>query len=178
MPRDTDVLCAHCNTYMPRRREREHRQLVNSPFDSIPPPSVSKLEPVVNADSDDEDVGSDTPALLDAPTASFKDLFENAMDLAEDGPEDEFEAHWRPSHRATVELDSEEEDKDEMDTDEEGANDEGEWDDHYIDWDALKAGSDLSSWDRLGEEFENEAAMTGKQTMLYYTHVQSLTTFT
>lgn len=182
MPRDTDILCVHCNIYMPRRREHKHRQLVNPPFDPLPPPLISKLRPVVNADSDDEDMVSDTSAQLigaqAAPTANFEDFFQDAMDLAEEGPEDTFEGHWWSSHCATVESDDEEEDNDEMDIDEEGANDEGEWDDQYIDWDALKAESGLSAWDRLGESFENDAATTGKQFTLLSTCVFILTTLT
>lgn len=178
MPRDTDVLCGHCNTYMPRRREREHRQLINSPFDLPTPTFLSQLQSVVDAGSDHEDGGFN----LDVPM----DLYEETMDMADEDAEhvdpansevtavihqDAFEVHWRLPHRATVESDDEDdgEGEDDMDVDEEGAND-GEWDEEYIDWVAIEAASGLSAWDRLGESFENEAATTGTNRPFYIIH--------
>lgn len=181
MPRNTDVLCTHCDTYVPRKREQEHRQLINSPFLLPPPLFVSRLHPVIDApDLDNEDDGSnllsqhsnveDTPMETDGG-------YQEPIDKATTDSNDEhldphhnvFEAHWRSTRRATVESDDEEsngEDDNEMDIDEEVAND-GEWDKEYINWAAFEASSGLSSWDKLGESFEREAATIGMNYSLY-----------
>lgn len=172
MPRDNSILCVHCNTYMTRVREQQHRKLANAPFDLAPPTFVSQLQPVVDAGSDHEDTISN-----DNVPMGMDSIYDDAMDVdvdpdGEDGQlgstatpcQDPFEYHWGSAHRATVESDDEQdsEDEDEMDVDEEGAND-GEWDEEYIDWADIEAhASGLSAWDRLGESFENEAATTGK----------------
>lgn len=184
MPRDNKVLCAHCNKYMTRPREQQHRKLFDSPFDPAPTTVFSQLRSVVEADiSDHEDVVSEPDARMEMETEVMDAFTEDAMDVEMDdngvghanaagSSHNTFEQHWGINHRFMVESDDEHgsESGDEMDVDEEGAND-GEWDEDYVDWAAIEAGSGLSAWDRLGESFKNEAATTGKHTILNYTCV-------
>lgn len=187
MPRahNNKVLCAHCHTYMTRLLEQQHHKLANSPFDAPQPGFVSQLQSVVESGSDDEDRVSSDDVAMETDLEGMDTLYDEAMDVdgkdAEDNNtaarhQDAFENHWGSNCRVTVESDDEHgsDSEDEMDVDEEGGND-GEWDEEYIDWAAIEAGSGLSAWDRLGESFENEAATIGKHTILDYTQVYVLT---
>jgi hypothetical protein len=54
MPRDNNVLCVHCQTYMSRTRERAHRAKHHAPLYSPPPRIPSKLRRIIDIDIDIE----------------------------------------------------------------------------------------------------------------------------
>ena len=45
--------------------------------------------------------------------------------------------------------------------------DEHEREPGYVDWAAIEANSGLSTWDQLGESYETEAAMIGKNQYIF-----------
>jgi len=52
MPRDSHVLCVHCQKYMSRTRERAHRAKHQAPLYSPPPRIPSKLRRVFDVQPD------------------------------------------------------------------------------------------------------------------------------
>jgi len=68
MPKENTVFCAHCERYLPRKREREHRRLLITPV--VPPVVPSRLRRVVTveSDSDSDDNESRLPEMADDGT--------------------------------------------------------------------------------------------------------------
>jgi hypothetical protein len=162
MPAASEVFCAHCGKYLPRRLEREHRKLATSPYASPPPTFQSRVCRVVDADSDSDEtpptgrtsslVGDEAPMdigdLVDGDTGPFSKSFDSLRD------------HWHHMFEAE-DSDSDGDLDDELPYDKlEDSDNESE--SGFVDWDAVEAGSGLSAWDRLGESYEKEAAAIGK----------------
>ena len=167
MPRDTDVLCVHCNCYISRTRERAHRTRLQSNFFLPPPPAIpsrlrrvfdldvesgSAEEPISGPDLDAHAVGgksrsSGTPSNVlknSAAVASIEDAIERAATS--------ISARWN----IPLNIDTDNEDSDEpvLSQDE---------DHDAFDWNRFGAvtESGLSAWDQLGEGYEQDAATTG-----------------
>lgn len=63
MPRDTDILCICCGKYMPRSRERAHREKLKVPYANNQPQRISGLRRVTTGSSEDDDTLSQQPSL-------------------------------------------------------------------------------------------------------------------
>lgn len=191
MPQDNKVLCTHCSKYLPRKREREHRKLVNAPYLLPLPKLPSRLHRVINADSD-SDNGDTTASGIEGYEAGPSEsqtresvqsdyggrrVDTSGIDLGQGNRDslcgDKSSAFGdagnvlRERWTRTVEGERYRSDSD-SDSDPEGEppsprleGSDDESDDGYIDWTAIEAGSGLSNWDQLGENYEKGAAEMG-----------------
>ena len=66
MPKENTVFCTHCERYLPRKREREHRRLLVTP--AVPPVVPSRLRRVVTVESDSDDDELRSPEMIDDGT--------------------------------------------------------------------------------------------------------------
>jgi hypothetical protein len=72
MPKENTVFCSHCEQYLPRKREREHRRLLMAP--AMPPPVVpSRLRRVITVESDSDDNELPSPEMIDGEAANGVD---------------------------------------------------------------------------------------------------------
>jgi hypothetical protein len=179
MPSSNQVLCAHCNVWMSRKREREHRGLLFTPYAS-PPKLSSRFTRLLDSDSEED---SSIPDLRqDGPSSKFG---QNEVQSDYDQPpqtdgsfddnDNEFEAdqslevdddilvvrdvRWGAMLGDKTRPDNEDSDSDLEEDPVEDAGDED--DDGYDDWAAIEAEFGLSAWDKLGEGFEQEIAGIG-----------------
>lgn len=181
MPPDANVLCTHCAKYIPRKREREHRRLVNQPYLSPPAKTPSRLRRVVDAGSDSDNHGAHAGTKWHTEASGqISGYDENKMDTGDPGfeqgntrslsrqedptlgvAEQVLRGRWMRASEANNHSDSDSDLEDAPpyprleDCDEES-------DDEHIDWDAIETGSGLSNWDQLGENYERDAAEIGK----------------
>lgn len=174
MPRENTVFCTHCERYLPRKREREHRRLLIAP--AIPSPVIpSRLRRVVSIESDLDDYG--------AINGGTTDGVDDEMDVgAQDDETSDFVTNNRDPDQDTMsgpmrnvlhhrwgdtlcDLGGSD-----LDSDSDFGSDpayprledsDDECDDGFIDWKAIEEGSGLSAWDQLGENYETEAATIG-----------------
>src|ERR1700676_1068961 len=173
MPSSNKVLCTHCNVWMSRKWEWEHRGLLFRPYVSPPPKLSSRFTHLLDSDSEEEpapipdlhqdgsssefgqhDVQSDydEPAQTDA---SFDDN-DNEGDQSLEVDDDILiqNVRWGAMLRDKTRPDDEDSDSDLEEDPVEDAGDED--DDGYDDWAAIEAEFGLSVWDKLGEGFEQE----------------------
>lgn len=171
MPPDSRILCTHCNRHVSRQQEREHRKLLRIPY-AQPLPSVpSRLHPVVNSDSDDNNAGFHMPADAGPPDGQAIQMLDNDVDIY-DAPDSGLagavhddghagkmlHAHWSAANYGV--------DEDDSDSDSNGGKEslqaqnysDDSDDEGFIDWDAIEAQSGLSVWDQLGEGYEANVA--------------------
>ena len=176
MPPDGKVLCVHCGTYMPRKREREHRKLATQPY--IPPPLVlpSRIRGVVDSNSDDERPAMSDGGELGAQNDSTADIDGDAhidYPLADDArlgyehispalEENALRDRWGCSTGIKDDVSDSDLDDAEQPPPYPILEDEEELKTGFIDWAAIEANSGLSAWDQLGEDYERDAATIGK----------------
>ena len=163
MPRDTDVLCLHCQKYMPRSRERAHRAKLHIPKYSPPPPLPSRLKRIFDIDIE-----------LEPEQATIS--AEEGQDITKAVPHDSrSEAQDEPAVRAARHsiLERWRPDRYHRDVDSDVGPELEDWDgedlvgsasnelDETLNWDEIGIGG-LSAWDQLGEYYEKDAANTGE----------------
>jgi hypothetical protein len=140
MPRDTAVLCMHCNQYISRARELAHRKKQHAPLYSPPPRIPSRLRHVFDIDAETEG-----PSDHDTNTLSHThDAERDAPDLR--GVEDLICGQWT-AHVGN--SDDEEENHLSIPDDE----------DDVFNWGINSA---LSPWDQLGEGYAQDSAKIGE----------------
>jgi hypothetical protein len=180
MPSSNKVLCAHCNVWMSRKRERQHRGLLFTPYVSPPPKLSSRFTRLLDSDSEEDpapipDVHQDGPSSKFGQNGDQSDYDEPAqMDGSFDDNDDEADQNpvevdddilvvqnvrWGTMLRDKTRPDDEESDSDlEEDPVEDAGDEDG---DGYDDWAVIEAEFGLSAWDKLGEGFEQEIAGIG-----------------
>lgn len=154
MPRDTDVLCAHCQQYMPRSRERAHRAKLYTPSAPSPLRQPSKLRQIFDCSSDaDESAVQEEGEVDDAGDMGIDDLpNREQIHLISEATGNAARGRW--AYRAWSEEDSD------SNPDLEGVPIEDSDDESLFDWHTSEPG--LSPWDHLGEDYERDVAQVGE----------------
>lgn len=158
------VLCACCNQYLSRHRERAHRL---RGLQIATPPVVSALPRVTEVSSDEaSDPGNDANISIDNP-AQEPILPEEAYELEDPaGPvSDDNEAAllqaWYQQRQRQWEPLDDGSDSDEPEDDEDRDSEDSTDGEDYPDWAAYERGTGLSAWDQLGEGYERDAVGIG-----------------
>ena len=176
MPRDTDVFCLHCQSFIPRTRERAHRRQQYPPAYSPPPPVPSRLRRVFDIEHEDA-----TQFQPNQQEGTALDDVENALTPARDkhdhlggtasihhaalqATEASIRGRWDSTFKPAPDSGGEE-------RYEEPASDEESTDDDTFDWDRFDSGTGLSAWDQLGEDYERETANVGKSSQVVLTRL-------
>jgi hypothetical protein len=148
------VLCTHCGEYISRKQEIEHRKLATAPYMPSPPRLPSRMRRIVEVEVESVVDAAVIGLLVEAETIQNN----TGQRVADDNPnelEDAILNRW--SHPAP--FDEEPNNDEAPDAYQIPAEDDQcEVDESYLDWDAIWADSGLSTWDKLGESYERNAA--------------------
>ena len=181
MPSSNQVLYAHCNTWMSRKREQEHRGLLFSPYVSPPPKLSSRYSRLLDSDSEEDpvqipEVHHDAPSSESGQSVVQSDydgpaLTDSGLDDGDDedkprisvpDSDDDIllvrDVRWSTTLGDATRPDDKDSDSDFEEPVEDAGDDE---DEGYDDWAAIEAEFGLSAWDKLGEGFEQEIADIG-----------------
>ena len=181
MPSSNQVLYAHCNTWMSRKREQEHRGLLFSPYVSPPPKLSSRYSRLLDSDSEEDpvqipEVHHDAPSSESGQSVVQSDydgpaLTDSGLDDGDDedkprisvpDSDDDIllvqDVCWSTTLGDATRPDDKDSDSDFEEPVEDAGDDE---DEGYDDWAAIEAEFGLSAWDKLGEGFEQEIADIG-----------------
>ena len=176
MPRNTDVFCLHCQSFIPRTRERAHRRQQYPPAYSPPPPVPSRLRRVFDIEHEDatqfQSIQQERTALDDVentltPARDEHDPLgvpASLHDAALQATEASIRGRWDSTFKPAPDSEGEE-------GNEGPASDEEGTDDDIFDWDRFDSGTGLSAWDQLGEDYERETANIGKSSRVVLTRL-------
>jgi hypothetical protein len=163
---------------MSRKRERQHRGLLFTPYVSPPPKLSSRFTRLLDSDSEEDnpapipDLHQDGPSSknevqsdYDEPAQTDGNLDDNDNEADQSPVEVDDDilvvqnVRWGAMLRDKTRPDDEESDSD---LEEDPVEDAGDEDDNkYDDWAAIEAEFGFSAWDKLGEGFEQEIAGIG-----------------
>ena len=168
MPRDDHVLCMHCQQYMSRTRERAHRARHQAPLYSPPPRVPSRLRRVfdIDVESEQEADQASNQSEGDNQDGKYRSPFTDGLTLIShsvasaslnviQAAQNSICARWNCS------IDPVDSDAGDEGTSDVLAQAEGDTEEDVFDWDKFESGAGLSAWDKLGEDYERDAARVG-----------------
>lgn len=178
MPREGYVYCSCCNSYITARRERAHRAKLNTPYSAAETvSSKSGVKQIVDISSESEledfsmlSDGDDPEPMVEmndirTPLDNYVNIPE-ALGVDDEDADTELQGEqilhkWYQERRRVWQdqIISEPESEEEEGPGGNSADSDNEDDEAYPEWDSF---NEISSWDQLGEGYEQDAAGVGE----------------